>query len=445
MSEIVIPDKSPRDNYFATEWNTVKAAINDNNDRVSNLEGTQGNIIADISDLPPPIGGVITLSIANQTYSFTGVVDLGVNRIEIAADGIKLRGANAETDCVTSTTGAALISAANYGVSMSNLKLEGPSASHLIDITGSGSETFSAMQCIFIQGNIGVSLNGIGTFSINTCPFVANNTGVLLGGTMKQGTIRVCPFESNATSGIDLNGATMTAVDISSNTFDMLATTTAIVLASSGANINAGGLGTIFGNKAFGDPSATAISGYTSFEPEWEVLANTSNIIISDRLEPQGFGAYFDDASSTQTFDAIASKLEINGLGSGTYTDKLPLSIRGTGELWDTVDNKITPVTLDDTFSVRVNLTVTATTSNPTRFDLIIDIGGGTTPSIPVVIEGKTLKTGSFPQNYVINSPVYDRATFLANGGQIFIVVDSGTMTVEVRSISFFRNGSGAS
>lgn len=40
MSQILIPDKAPGDPYPASEWNTVKDAINDNDSRVTNLEAS---------------------------------------------------------------------------------------------------------------------------------------------------------------------------------------------------------------------------------------------------------------------------------------------------------------------------------------------------------------------------------------------------------------------
>ena len=161
-----------------------------------------------------------------------------------------------------------------------------------------------------------------------------------------------------------------------------------------------------------------------------------------------GWGYYQDQetAPATQVFDGTPQQLLIDGAGANSESGYLPRQIRGSSELW--TSDKITPIELGDSYNVRLDIEVTATTSNPTRFDVSLDIG--TTPdgtggagSILIVERSTTLKTGT-PQKYSLGFPIFCLSTFLSNGGTFWISVNSGTMTVAGRGIVLVRTSKGA-
>lgn len=150
-----------------------------------------------------------------------------------------------------------------------------------------------------------------------------------------------------------------------------------------------------------------------------------------------GWGVYSGDGTTTQTFDGDWSKLIIDGSGT-VIEDYLPPEIRGSGHLFDTSTSDITPISSGDTYDFRLNLTITGTTSNPTRVDLVMDIGGGASPSIIVGEAANTLRTGT-PQPQLFTFPFYSLTTFIANGGQFFVRVNSGTITVSTVNLFIER------
>lgn len=155
-----------------------------------------------------------------------------------------------------------------------------------------------------------------------------------------------------------------------------------------------------------------------------------------------GWGFWADDESSTQTYSSTPTKLTINSLGGTTDENNLPLEIRGQGTLWDDSTNKITPIASGDTYSMRIGLNTTSLVSNPTRIDCILDIGGQATPTIEIARAGYTLKNQN-EQPIMFSFPIFCLSTFLANGGQIFFEVNSGTVTVDKRNIFLKRTYAG--
>jgi hypothetical protein len=129
----------------------------------------------------------------------------------------------------------------------------------------------------------------------------------------------------------------------------------------------------------------------------------------------------------------------IDALGGGTNEDYLPNAIEGGVSLWDASTSKITPVSVGDCYDMRINLTVTAKASAPTRLNIQLDIGGGASPSIVIAEKTQTVeKTTPFPVS--VNILIFCLSTFIANGGQIFLSTDTGSLTISSRSILLSRN-----
>ena len=192
-------------------------------------------------------------------------------------------------------------------------------------------------------------------------------------------------------------------------------------------------------------------AGSGAWEPpelEGQAAANEGAIAVSNgagaitwKYFPEGWG-YYKDNGSTNVFNTTAAKLLIDGSGSTSDSDYLPHEIRGSGELWDVTTNKITPMTLGDSYQMRVDLPVTAKTGSPGSVTLTLDIGGGATPT--VLILTKELVTTKTPP-YVMSTSTgfFTKSTFLTNGGQIFLTTDAGTLTVTNPAVYIKRTSAG--
>ena len=164
----------------------------------------------------------------------------------------------------------------------------------------------------------------------------------------------------------------------------------------------------------------------------------------TELLNTNGWAFYTDAETSpaTQTFTDTFTKLQIDGGGATTNTSYLPPIIRGSGDLWDVVNDKITPIAVGDAYDFRLDLTITGESGNPTELQMELDIGGGATPTI--VIVDRYIGTGkTTPYSISAGFSIFTLGTFVANGGQIFLKTNTGTATVSARSVLLVRNVNG--
>lgn len=168
-----------------------------------------------------------------------------------------------------------------------------------------------------------------------------------------------------------------------------------------------------------------------------------ANDNFTDLYDTLGWGNYVDNVSANITLTTTYQKITINGLGATNNESYLPREIRGSGHLWDTTNNKITPIGLGDGYDVRLSISSVSKTGAPTIATMVLDIGGGATPTnIVVETDVETAKTP--PSTGMINFPIFCLATFLSNGGQIFAKVDTGTYTIGARAIYIKRDYKGS-
>lgn len=180
----------------------------------------------------------------------------------------------------------------------------------------------------------------------------------------------------------------------------------------------------------------SSLTGSKLHEPKGVATAPSGQVYVSNgdstsgtwTYLPVGWGNYKDNGSA-QVFTSSSSKLQNDGAGSTTDENFLPREIRGSGSLWDTSNDKILPITAGDSYALRVDLPITAKTGSPTEMVFTLDIGG--TASITVPIVTKFLSTAkSTPYTVTVAFPVFCGTTFKANGGQIFLATDTGTVTI---------------
>ncbi len=443
---------TPEGIVSAANMNEIKGAVNDNDSRVTVIESVEGNIILSLADLPSPISGVITLDQDDMGYLFKGLVDISPNVIEITGQNVKVKGTYLERDGITTTASGSIITNTTSNTLFQDISIEAPNATEVFSFTNSNTKIFQLDRVRLVTtGKFGTVTNPA-SVSVFDCLIVGTTAPLTIAGTNIFGRFVNSLGFAHTGALLDLGTATFSAIDIGENAiYGQVAGASFLTIANDGANITPEGEGTISRNKFIDEfGGLTAINGSYVFSPRWAVALNTENILSSDRILPSGWANY-EDTGTLFTPAAAPVQITIAGLGSNTYSNKLPTSIRGTGQLWDTSTSKITPITEDDTYSLRIDLEVTGSSGNPTRFDVRLDIGPtpdgtGVGPnSILIVQNSITLKTGSFPQNYSIAFPIFDRSTFLANGGTLWVSADSGDIDVESRSIFIKRTGSGAS
>jgi len=152
-------------------------------------------------------------------------------------------------------------------------------------------------------------------------------------------------------------------------------------------------------------------------------------------LKSKGWAVYHDSTYTVGAPLTVASarvKLTNDTAGSGTDKTYLPASVT---DFWNSTTNKITPENVGDAYDVRIQFKAKCSTVSA-FFDFEIDIGGSLG-----VITSRTLsssKGANTEQRYSVGIPVFTLATFVANGGEIYInSIDDGT-TVSIYDIQIF-------
>lgn len=170
-------------------------------------------------------------------------------------------------------------------------------------------------------------------------------------------------------------------------------------------------------------------------EPKGISTANSGEVYVSDgtgsgqwTTTKTGHGLYQDN-STEQSFGTTPSKVSIDGLGSNTIESYLPLDIRSSGTLWDTDNDRLTPVAVGDAYSLRLDLPITSRSAT-NYLILTFDIGSNNS-AITVPILTKRIEVDrAAPFDESIELSVFVGSTFIANGGQIFIETDTGSIGV---------------
>lgn len=183
-------------------------------------------------------------------------------------------------------------------------------------------------------------------------------------------------------------------------------------------------------------PEHSSITDPHIHEPKGISSANEGMVYVANgdgsgtwRYWPLGKAYYQHSFSTAQVINTTPSLLQVNGSGNLTQTSRLPREISG-GALWDTATYKLLPVRLNDVYTLRVDLPVTAESGSPTELTVQFDIGGLTTPTN--VIMSKFYKTGRTVPYTISFDTTLDvlTSTTLTNGVKIFLRTDVGSITL---------------
>lgn len=133
-----------------------------------------------------------------------------------------------------------------------------------------------------------------------------------------------------------------------------------------------------------------------------------------------GWAQYSDStytAGSPLSVSASArTKVTVDGAGSQTNTAGLP---DGATALWDTTNNIILPLGVNDAYDVRLSFKMKLDASSSDQYcDVELDIGG----SIGVIAaDTKLFIKGTTAIEVIVAFPVYTGTTFNTNGGTFYI------------------------
>ncbi len=309
---------------------------------VAAAESTKTIIVSQLSDLPSPIGGAITL-VNDTDYLF--VQDITTSDRFILSNNTLIRGTDSSIIKLTYTGTDTMFTGVDVSSKITLIRLDAPLAK-IFDITGTVmGKVFQLINltvdsCTIVGDFDGltavqisdtawndIKTNGI-TFSGNSIVFVAQTNVVIMNG----GT-----FLNLGTSTFD--GFTWV------NSFATLAAGTALMsgLVASG-NINVGGLGSLVNTRIFG--LGSPLSGITADDVRWNFLANDNiqdtrpdslislngNItetVISTINTPVMVMASWSDVRSSQFTNLASGRSTYNGEKNATVPITFSFSLLG--------------------------------------------------------------------------------------------------------------------
>lgn len=196
-------------------------------------------------------------------------------------------------------------------------------------------------------------------------------------------------------------------------------------------------------------PSHHLISDPYLHEPKGISTANEGMVYVSDgsgsgQWVNWPFGkAFYQHSATGQVITPTPSLIEIDGQGSDTQVTQLPREIRGSGNLWDEINNKLTPIRLNDVYQVRLDLPITLETGTPG--ELAIQFEAGATSGITNVVATKYTKLGRstpYETSFDVSLGILTPSIF-ANGVRIFASVDTGSITIGAPSVFIVKTGDG--
>ena len=294
-----------------------------------------------LADLPTPSGTVITL-VPGKIYSFSGLVNIGVNCINL--NGASMRGNNPVGDGVTSAVSGAILRSTDQHVFLQSLLVVlGANATTAYDF----SDATGTKSCNLISGNnvkqaaAVTSSAGVGQFSGFRAVIILQNYFDVNDGFKVTGTMGrlICGYNLIGNIlpgkvGIEfLSGLAVQDVDISNTHFIYTGTGQTGVKLNAGAAVEFGRMTTdMFRNVG------TPISGFDGGTPGWQMQNNTgvpntraqAFLYMNNNTTATGFNnttAYFKIQGTTtllrqQKFTAANNQV--------TYIGKSPTSVRVT-------------------------------------------------------------------------------------------------------------------
>lgn len=441
-------DQSKQQKHNLSEYSTATTRDILWRDRDGKVMFEPVNIVhvESLSDFPTPVSNFIPLT-DNTIYYIHGVINIGANGFDFTGVDAKLQGNyNGSDEIVSTTTGNLIKGIITFGISINDLKLTSLLSDKHFNISGTGNEIF-IIDNVLCEGSLAIgTINDLSKSIIrNQTNFQGFSQGILFSGSFNLILFRDVIIAGIVGTSIDFGTSLSGSIEMSASIINVPNGGIGINVLPNGGNFSGGDHGIIFGCEFILNGTGVSEVGYSPLDLQWNVLSS-ENIDDSDRIIPTGWGFYQDGETTpiTQLITTVPQKLSIDGAGAQTETSFLPKAIRGNSDLWDIVNNKITPIVIGDSYDVGIDIEITAKSGGVTQIEMVLDIGGGAGITNPVItLDTFVGKTPPFTKR--INFLMFSLSTFLLNGGQIFLSTDTGDVTIGSRQITISRNSSGAS
>ncbi len=377
------------------------------------LAGSNLVNVTSLSDLPPPVGGAITLD-ASKMYIFSGFVNISPNYLNL--NGAGLRGTDPGKDGVMSTVSGAVLRSSDVSVFIENLAVipasAGTKAYDFSDATGN-------MFCNLFSGcsvvEIGIPSLGVGQISGFKATTIMKNywnckDGVKITGNMgKFASAYNFITGISAGSGIEfLSSLSIDDIDLSNNYF--------IYTGQSGVKVNVGASienARMTTNMFRG--VANELDGFDSYSYGWEMQQNT------EIPNTRGFAYAYMDGNSTET----------SFPGVGTYTKILGTTTLVTGKKFSASSNRFTYTGKSDTEFRVFGVVGGRAPTNGSDYTIVFAKNG-------TVISSPTSSLGPMTNNQGFQIVLESEVTLSTNDYiEVFIESNSGTTSLRVTDLQF--------
>jgi len=333
-------------------------------------------IVRDISDLPDPVSGNITL-VAGTTYILDGSISLGANTLTYSNDTFTF-GHNGLVDGFTYTGTGSMINSSNQFGMIAHFLTTTNLSSSVFNLSGATNDTVIMSRNFITAGGSMGTIDNRGITAMDNMGVVgAPGGGFLFTGSHNRLTVADGFFISWTGTMFDLNGATFNYVTFGEgNQFTVASGSVGIDGLVSSGNLNSGGRGIIGGNIFNG--AGTYISGIAASDLQWEFGGNQG---VTDSAT---LGGYSKDSGRDDTVLMTSTPVKIVGTST----------LAAASERFDdgSADNRLSYIGLED---VKVSLGGTVVGQSSGGSSITCDITAVTTSGIVDVISGVEFPTGA--------------------------------------------------
>jgi hypothetical protein len=354
--------------------------------------GINAIVVTELSDLPTPVGGDITL-VEDTLYYFLGEIDLVANRI-ICGQNTPIVGRQSRVDSIIGNNATELIlfdKTNGQGFFVQNLTLTQSGAGHSVHVA-SGAGINCLIRNMTITGEIHIEDCGA---VLMESVLMFPGSQLLLTGTVGDLLIKLGGFiGSSGLSSVEFAAtAAFGTVLIRESQFITVPGSTGIYLDAS-ATLTKGEL-----SNAVFSGAGTFIDGFTKATDEWLFFSNTGLEDSRDRGTAQWQGS----AATVDLPDAAAWRTISDGGINITYGD-------GANEKWELTDTDTGELTYNGFqakgFIVAASITFKRTSGQAIEVEFAIADGGVIDPSsITAAVAGVSFTTVTIPMVIVTLGP----------------------------------------
>lgn len=168
-------------------------------------------------------------------------------------------------------------------------------------------------------------------------------------------------------------------------------------------------------------------------------MITNKKLSAGQSLDYTGWASYTHLTLATQTINTTPSKLLID---TDLTIQEQQIPTDAINPLWDIATSKIKPISEGDAYDIRISFNVESKTGVPTKISYVLDIGS-TTGITNNIYESYVSVDKTPPYKEGFTFPIFCGATFLANGGQIFLFTDVGSVAITSKNIFIIRTHKG--